>query len=141
MAYLRAALELVESEPLAHALAGYAWWEAEGHGGRISAVLVDAACALARLATAAGHFELARRGLERARLVEPYSEALSRSAMEVAAAEGDAERLRREWLDCQRRIDELDPGSSPSSRTESLYGELSSRMLVDATGPTLGDGD
>ncbi len=141
MAYLRAALELVESEPLAHALAGYTWWEAEGHGGRISAVLVDAACSLARLAATAGHYELARRGLERARLVEPYSEALSRSAMEVAAAEGDAERLRREWLDCQRRIDELDPGSSPSSRTETLYGELSSRVLVDATGPAAGDGD
>ena len=76
MAYLEPALELVESEPLTHALAGYAWWEAEGHGGRISVVLVDAASALARLATAAGHFELARRGLERARLVEPYSEAL-----------------------------------------------------------------
>ena len=134
MAYLRAALELVESEPLAHALAGYAWWEAEGHGGRVSAVLVDAACTLARLAAPAGLFELARRGLERARLVEPYSEALSRSAMEVAAAEGDAERLRLEWLDCQRRVDALDPGSSPSPRTESLYGELSSRVLVDADG-------
>ena len=46
-----------------------------------------------------------------------------------------------EWLDCQRRIDELDPGSSPSARTETLYGELSSRVLVDATGPALGDGD
>ncbi len=141
MAYLRAALELVESEPLAHALAGYAWWEAEGHGGQIATVLVEAACTLARLAIEAGHYELARRGLERARLVEPYSEALSRSAMEVAAAEGDAERLRLEWRDCQRRIDALDPGSSPSHRTESLYGELSSRVLVEATGPAVGDGD
>jgi DNA-binding SARP family transcriptional activator len=141
MAYLRTALELVESEPLVHALAGYAWWEAEGHGGRITTVLVDAACTLAGLAIAAGHYELARRGLERARLVEPYSEALSRSAMEVAAAEGDAERLRLEWLDCQRRIDALDPGSSPSHRTESLYGELSSRVLVEATGFAVGEGD
>ena len=141
MAYLRAALELVESEPLAHALAGYAWWEAEGHGGRVAAVLVDAACTLAGLAAASGHFELARRGLERARLVEPYSEALSRSAMELAAAEGDAERLRLEWLDCQRRVDALDPGSSPSHRTETLYGELSSRVLVDASGPAVADGD
>ena len=33
----------------------------------------------------------ARWGLERARLVEPYSEALSRSAMQLAAAEGDAD--------------------------------------------------
>jgi DNA-binding SARP family transcriptional activator len=141
MAYLRTALDLVESEPLAHALAGYAWWEAEGHGGRISAVLVDAACTLAGLAIEAGHYDLARRGLERARLVEPYSEALSRAAMEVAAAEGDAERLRLEWLDCQRRVDALDPGSSPSHRTESLYGELSSRVLVEASGSLVGEGD
>ena len=72
----------------------------------------------------------ARWGLERARLVEPYSEALSRAAMELAAAEGDADRLRLEWRECQRRVDALDPGSSPSPRTESLYGELSRRVLV-----------
>ena len=112
-----------------------AWWEAEGHGGRIAAVLVDAACSLASLAADAGLFDLARWGLEQARLVEPYSEALSRSAMELAAAEGDADRLRLEWRECQRRVDALDPGSSPSARTESLYGELSRRVLVGAAGP------
>jgi DNA-binding SARP family transcriptional activator len=135
IAYFRAALDLVEGEPLANALSGYSWWEAEGHGGRIAAVLVDAACALASLASDAGLFDLARWGLERARVVEPYSEALSRSAMQVAAAEGDADRLRQEWRECQRRVDALDPGSSPSARTESLYGELSQRVLVDATRP------
>ena len=136
IAHFRAALELVEGEPLANALSGYSWWEAEGHGGRIAAVLVDAACAMAVLATEAGLFDLARWGLERARLVEPYSEALSRSAMEVAAAEGDGDRLRFEWRECQRRVDTLDPGSSPSLRTESLYGELHHRVL---TGTRLAD--
>lgn len=130
IAYLRAALELVEGEPLANALSGYAWWEAEGHGGRIAAVLVDAACLMAALAADERLFELARWGLEQARVVEPYSEALSRAAMQVAAAEGDADRLRLEWRDCQRRIDTLDPGGSPSARTEALYGELSRRVLV-----------
>lgn len=132
IAHYRAALDLVEGEPLANALAGYAWWETEGHGGRIAAVLVTAACSMAALATEAGLFELARWGLERARLVEPYSEALSRTAMEVAATEGDADRLRLEWRECQRRVDALDPGSSPSPRTEELFGELSRRVL---TGP------
>ena len=135
IAYFRAALDLVEGEPLANALSGYAWWEAEGHGGRIATVLVDAACAMATLASDAGLFDLARWGLEQARVVEPYSEALSRAAMQVAAAEGDADRLRLEWRDCQRRIDALDPGGSPSARTESLYGELSRRVLVGATLP------
>jgi DNA-binding SARP family transcriptional activator len=133
MAHYRAALDLVEGEPLANALSGYSWWEAEGHGARIAAVLVDAACCLAALAADAGLFDLARWGLERARLVEPYSEALSRAAMELAAAEGDADRLRIEWRECQRRVDALDPGSSPSSRTETLYGELRRRVLVGAS--------
>ncbi|HEX4128276.1 MAG TPA: LysM peptidoglycan-binding domain-containing protein [Acidimicrobiales bacterium] len=135
IAYLRSALELVEGEPLANALSGYAWWEAEGHGGRVAAALVDAACIMASLASDTGRFELARWGLERARLLEPYSEALSRAAMQVAAAEGDADRLRLEWRDCQRRIDALDPGGSPSARTESLYGELSRRVLVGTGRP------
>jgi len=135
IACFRAALDLVEGEPLANALSGYSWWEAEGHGGRIAAVLVDAACTMAALASDSGHFELGRWGLERARLVEPYSEALSRSAMQLAAAEGDADRLRLEWRECQRRVDALDPGSSPSPRTESLYGELSRRVLVGVTVP------
>ncbi len=133
IAHFRAALELVEGEPLVNALSGYSWWEAEGHGGRIAAILVDAACSMAPLAVDAGLFDLARWGLDRARLVEPYSEALSRAAMEVAAAEGDADRLRLEWRECLRRVDALDPGSSPSLRTESLYGELSRRVLADAS--------
>jgi DNA-binding SARP family transcriptional activator len=133
MALLRAALSLVEGEPLANVLSGYGWWEAEGHGARIAAVLVHAAGNLAALAVDAGDFELAQWGLGQARLVDPYSEALSRVAMQVAAAAGDADRLRREWRECQRRIDELDPGSSPSVRTERLYGELAQRVLVGVT--------
>jgi DNA-binding SARP family transcriptional activator len=127
---LHLALSLVEGEPMANALSGYAWWEAEGHGARIAAVLVNAASNLAALAVDAGRFELAQWGLNQARLVDPYSEAISRVAMQVAAAAGDADRLRREWKECQRRIDELDPGSTPSPRTERLYCELAQRVLV-----------
>jgi hypothetical protein len=54
--------------------------------------------------------------------------------MQVAAAAGDADRLRWEWRECHRRIDELDPGSTPSRRTERLYGELAQRVLVGVTG-------
>jgi DNA-binding SARP family transcriptional activator len=135
IAHYRAALGLVEGEPLANALSGYAWWETEGHGGRIAAVLVSAACSMATLAIEAGLFELAHWGLEQARLVEPYSEALSRAAMEVAAAEGDADRLRLEWRECQRRVDALDPGSSPSPRTEELFGTLSRRVFTSPRRP------
>jgi hypothetical protein len=134
MALLRFALNLVEGEPLSNVLSGYGWWEAEGHGARTAAVLVNAAGNLAALAAKAGDFELAQWGLGQARLVDPYSEALSRVAMQVAATAGDADRLRREWRECRRRMDELDPGSSPSARTERLYGELAQRVLVGVTG-------
>jgi DNA-binding SARP family transcriptional activator len=136
MELLRTALSLVEGEPMANALSGYAWWEAEGHGARIAAVLVNAASNLAALAVDAGRFELAQWGLDQARLLDPYSEAISRVAMQVAAEAGDADRLRREWRECQRRIDELDPGSTPSPRTERLYGELARRVLVGVIGDT-----
>lgn len=130
MALLRAALDLIESEPMANALSGYTWWEAEGHGARIAAVAVNAACNLAALAVSAQLFDLAYWGLAQARLVDPYSEAISRSAMQVAAAAGDADQFRREWRECQRRIDELDPGGSPSPHTERLYGELSQQLFA-----------
>ena len=107
---------LVEGEPLARTLSGYSWWQAEGHEQRVAATLVDAACRLVPLATAAGHFDLATWAVAQARLVEPYSEALSRAAMQVAADLGDPDRLRREWQECLRRADELDPGSVPSRR-------------------------
>jgi DNA-binding SARP family transcriptional activator len=124
MALLREALGLVEGEPLAAALSGFSWWSIEGHQRRVSSALVSGACRLAELATDAGYFELARWALERARVVEPYSEALSRAAMVVAAGAGDTDGLRHEWEDCLRRADEMDPGSSPTAATGQLYAEL-----------------
>lgn len=132
IALLRAALDLVEGEPLAGILTGYGWWGAEGHERRIAARLVDGACRLARLATEGGYLDLARWGLEQARLVEPYSEVLSRVAMQVAAVAGDADRLHREWEECRRRVDELDPGGFPSEATERLYADLRRRVPVPA---------
>ena len=132
MGLLRSALNLVEGEPMANTLAGYAWWENEGHSARNAAVLVNAASDLAALAVEAELFELAQWGLEKARLLEPFSEAISRAAMQVAAAAGDGDRLRREWAECRRRMDELDSGTAPSARTERLYGELSKLVLIGA---------
>lgn len=128
MALLRAALDLVESEPLVDVQNGYGWWVAEGHEGRIAALLVDGACELARLAIAAGRPALGRWGVAKARLVDRYSEALTRAAMRVAAESGDGDRLHREWVECRRRVDELDPGSLPSVKTERLYADLRRSM-------------
>jgi len=133
MALLREALSLVEGEPLAGTLNGFAWWTAEGHERRTSAALVEGACRLARLAANAGYLDLARWAVEQARLVEPSSESLSRAAMEVAAEAGDSDALRREWEDCRRRVDEIDPGSCPAPATEQLYTELRSSRLSRAS--------
>jgi DNA-binding SARP family transcriptional activator len=124
----RAALSLIEGEPLSGTLSGYSWWRAEGYEARVNVVLVEAACQLSDLAVRAELFELARWGLERGRMIDPYSELLSRSAMELAASSGDSSRLRREWIECQRRVDELDPGCLPSEATTRLFEELSDRL-------------
>ncbi len=130
MAQLRAALTLVEGEPLANVLSGYSWWSAEGHAGRTEALIEEAGCRLAELAAAAGLITLATWAVDQARKVAPFSEALSRAAIRVAAADGNVDQLRREWLECQRRIDEFDPGSLPTDETERLYVELTRRVAV-----------
>ncbi len=86
MAWLRAALELVESEPFATVLEGYDWFLAEGHLSRLQAVCEDAACELVDLALERGLRALAAFAVERARLVDQYSERLSDAAARVAAA-------------------------------------------------------
>ena len=112
---------------MAGALTGYAWWRSEGHEARLTASIVDAACRAVHLAVGAGYLDLAWWFLDRSRLVDQYSELLSRAAMATAAAGGDLTRLRREWDECRRRISELDPESFPSRETELLFEQLSRR--------------
>ncbi|HLW45089.1 MAG TPA: bacterial transcriptional activator domain-containing protein [Acidimicrobiales bacterium] len=128
---LRDGLELVKGEPLGGVLTGYAWWRAEGHERRVADAVVDGACALVRAALASGEIDLARWALDQARKVEPYSEALTRAAMRVAAATGDARRLHAEWRECLRQVDELDPGGAPSEGTEQLYALLRAQVSGD----------
>jgi DNA-binding SARP family transcriptional activator len=86
MAWLRAALELVESEPFATVLEGYDWFLSEGHVARLQAACEDAACELVELALSHGLVELAEFALERAVLVDPHAERLAVAAARVAAA-------------------------------------------------------
>jgi DNA-binding SARP family transcriptional activator len=134
IALYRAAFDLVKGEPLAGVLSGYSWWQTEGHEARLTATIVDAACNAVRLAIGEGLLDLASWILERSRLVDPYSELLSRAAMATAAASGDRTRLRREWDECQRRVSELDPGGIPSQETERLFDHLSRRAPTKSLG-------
>ena len=116
---------------MANALSGYAWWEAEGHGARIAAVLVNAASDLAALAVEAGLFDWPNGASARPGWSIPTARPSPRAAMQVAAAAGDADRLRREWRDCQRRIDELDPAAR-RRRAPSALRRAGRRVLVGA---------
>jgi DNA-binding SARP family transcriptional activator len=86
MAWLRAALELVESEPFSTVLEGYDWFLSEGHVARLQAACEDAACELVELALSYGLIELATFALERAVLVDPSAERLAAAAARIAAA-------------------------------------------------------
>ncbi len=127
LALYRSGLDLVESEPLAGVLSGYSWWQSEGHEARLSSAVVEAACRAVRLAIASRCFEMTTWIIGRARLVDPYTERLSRAAMRAAAAAGDQARLRREWHECLRRVSELDPNAKPSVASYRLFDELVNR--------------
>ena len=129
MAHLRAALELIESEPMSSVLAGYEWFVAEGHQGRLVATVERAATRLVALALGAALPALAELALARAQLVVPYSETLATAAMDVAAAKGDLDGLRRAFDDLSRLIDEIDPGASPDRAAELRYASLRSSIV------------
>ena len=142
--FYRAALTLVEGEPLSGVRHGYDWWSIEGHGSRSSAVVVEAACRLARLAIAGDEIGLARWAVERGRRAEPDSEALSRAAMVAAARDGDADALRRAWRDCRGRLGAIDPGpaASPTRATRELYDRLAIGLRsAPSAGPAAAGGD
>ena len=124
LAHLRAAIELVESEPLGAVLAGWEWFVPEGHRARLERAVESAAVSLALDAAASGHPALVDLAIERARLVLPYSERLAIAAMEAASLLGDIDGVRRAFGDLGTIVDELDPGAWPVPALEELFSEL-----------------
>lgn len=124
IAHLRSALDLIESEPMAAALSGWEWFGAEGHRARLDAAVEHAALDLAARCLRRGLFDLAHHGLNQARLVVPYSEALAEQAMELAAAQGNLLRLRSAYGDLGQIVETLDPGCWPVASIEQRYRAL-----------------
>ena len=133
LAHLRAGLDLIESEPFAATLTGWDWFLTEGHRGRLDLVVELCARQLVTLALRQGLTDLARHGLDQARLVLPYSELLAEAAMEVAASEGDTAALRRAFDDLGRVTEELDPGSWPTPAAEDRFRALRESMATQAS--------
>jgi DNA-binding SARP family transcriptional activator len=128
MAHLRAALELVEGEPLAATLSGWDWFTVEGHRARLEAAVEDAATWLIDLALDAGLPDLAQLALDHARPVLALSEPLAARAMEVAAAGGSLRDLQRSFDDLGDILDELDPGCWPVAVHEERFRALAASL-------------
>ena len=124
MAHLRAALDLIEGEPLAAALSGWDWFTVEGHRARLDAAIEDTAIWLVDLALEAGLLDLAQLAIDRARPALPLSEDLAARAMEVAAAQGSLLELQRCFDDLGAILDEIDPGCWPVHAHEVRFGDL-----------------
>ncbi len=129
MNLLCAGLELIEGQSLANA-SRYGWWTGDGFDARVRSLVVDAACKLAPIAVDAGDQRIAQWGMEQARLVNPYDETLYRVAIESAALAGNARWAYRMWTQCNEMMNELAPGSLPSTTTEQAY--LAALRLFDS---------
>ena len=137
MAHLRAALELIEGEPLGAVLTGWDWFTVEGHRARLETAIEDATVWLIDLALDAGLVDLAQLALDRARPALPLSEAVAAAAMEVAAAQGSMVALRKRFEELGSLLDELDPGSWPVTAHERRFSELSNGLRAQASQASL----
>jgi hypothetical protein len=129
--HLRAGLELIDSEPLSNVLVGWEWFVAEGHRGRLEGAVERAAELLVDHCLVAGLAPLAQRCLSHAVMAVPYSETLAQAAMELAAALGDADELRRSFDAYGRLVEELDPGSWPLASAEQRFRALRAQIEED----------
>ncbi len=124
LALVRAAAELIEGKPLASCVLGFDWFFREGLDRVLARALSHGVESVMDHAIAQGHVALARMLIDKATLVNPYSETLARAAMSLAAASNDVDQLQQEWNGHLRRLEELEPGLSPSAMTEAHFWRL-----------------
>jgi hypothetical protein len=117
----RAALHLIDDTPVGNGSGRYGWWSSmwEARIGRL------ATKAAGRLGELARHgvidLEVARTGIERARLAADGEGELHRVVMVLEAWAGNDERVEREWQAACAQAEQLEAGSVPSAATESLF--------------------
>jgi hypothetical protein len=122
-----AALSLIDDTPVGNGIGRYGWW-ASNWESRVGRLATKAARRLVELAEQGIiDAEVARRGIERARLAAGGEEELHRVAMELEAWAGNLDRVEREWQLACAHAEELDPGCAPSDATEALLLTLRER--------------
>jgi hypothetical protein len=125
------ALNLIDGVPVGNGSGRYGWWSGmwEARIGRL------ATKAAGRLAELARHklvdLEVARRGIEAARLIAGGEEELHRVAMVLEAWAGNAVRVEREWEVACAQAEDLEAGSTPSAATESIIAATRRRRLEE----------
>jgi DNA-binding SARP family transcriptional activator len=122
-----AALSLIDATPVGNGIGRYGWW-ASSWEARVGRLATKAARRLVEVAEEGTiDAEVARRGIERARLAAGGEEELHRVAMEFEAWAGNPDRVEREWRLACAHAEELDPGCTPSDATEALLLALRGR--------------
>ena len=125
----RAALNLIDDTPVGNGSGRYGWWSSiwEARIGRLATKAAGRLGELARYGVI--DLEVARTGIERARLAADGEGELHRVAMVLEAWAGNDERVEREWQAASAQAEELEAGSIPSEATESLLVATRRRRL------------
>ena len=125
----RAALHLIDDTPVGNGSGRYGWWSSiwEARIGRLATKAAGRLAELVRLGVI--DIEVARTGIERARLAAAGEGELHRVAMVLEAWAGNDERVEREWQAACAQAEELEAGSVPSAATESLLVATRRRRL------------
>ncbi len=127
----RAALNLIDDTPVGNGSGRYGWWSSmwEARIGRLATKVAG------RLAELARHglidLEVARTGIERARLAADGEGELHRVAMVLEAWADNDERVESEWRLACAQAENLEAGSAPSAATESILVATRRRQLKD----------
>ena len=130
----RAALNLIEDTPVGNGSGRYGWWSSMWEA-RIARLATKAAGRLAELARhGVIDLEVARSGIERARLAAEGEGELHRVAMVLEAWAGNDERVEREWTLTCAQAENLEAGSTPSGATEDLLMAARTRRLDEEQG-------
>jgi hypothetical protein len=130
----RAALHLIDDTPVGNGSGRYGWWSSmwEARIGRLATKAAGRLAEFARLELL--DLEVARAGIERARLAADGEGELHRVAMVLEAWAGNDERVEREWQAACAQAEELEAGSVPSGATESLLVATRRRRLAEEQG-------
>ena len=125
LALYRAALSLVEDEPLAGILSGYGWWQAEGHDRAHPSSGSRGRLQRGPTGERGGIWMTWRTG----RSPGPVCSTPTARHSRRRHARGGVERGHRPASDPDRVPTGSGPGSVPSERTERLYAELTRRAV------------